>query len=119
MEQTFRNYQINHKFQEKGGRNYFWKLRKKKVKKLKTFQKLLEQISQNPQYNQSRQSQSSRGNVYEKTDQELGISGNTTGNWHTSQPNNPSEKTIFGSNKVKEQHETIKLQNEEVMHRNI
>ena len=31
--------------------------------------------------------------------------------------NNPSEKTIFGSNKIKEQHETMKLQNEEVIHR--
>ena len=29
--------------------------------------------------------------------------------------NNPSEETIFGSNKIKEQHETMKLQNEEVM----
>ena len=34
-------------------------------------------------------------------------------------PNNPSEETIFGSNKVKEQHETKELQSEEVMHRNI
>ena len=32
--------------------------------------------------------------------------------------NNPSEETIFGSNKIKEQHETMKLQNEEVMFRN-
>ena len=30
-------------------------------------------------------------------------------------PNDPSEETIFGSNKIKEQHETMKLQNEEVM----
>ena len=28
--------------------------------------------------------------------------------------NNPSEETIFGSNKIKKQHETTKLQNEEV-----
>ena len=32
--------------------------------------------------------------------------------------NNPSEETIFGSHKIKEQHETMKLQNEEVMLRN-
>ena len=32
--------------------------------------------------------------------------------------NNPSEETIFESNKIKEQHETMKLQNEEVMLRN-
>ena len=85
MEQHFRNYQINHKFHEKGRGYYCWKLRKskrKKSKKLKTFQnysssfqKLL--ISQSPQYNQGRQSQSSRGNVYKETYQELGISGNT------------------------------------------
>ena len=29
--------------------------------------------------------------------------------------NNPSVETIFESNKIKEQHETLKLQNEEVM----
>ena len=31
---------------------------------------------------------------------------------------NLSEETILGSNKIKEQHETMKLQNEEVMLRN-
>ena len=34
-------------------------------------------MSQSPQHNQSRQSQSSGGNAYEETDQELCISGNT------------------------------------------
>ena len=29
--------------------------------------------------------------------------------------NNPSEETIFGSNRIKKQHETMKLPNEEVM----
>ena len=29
--------------------------------------------------------------------------------------NNPAEKTIFESNKIKEQRETMKLQNKEVM----
>ena len=38
------------------------------------------------------------------------ISGNT-GTYQ----NNPCEKTIFGSNKIKEQHETMTFQNEEVM----
>ena len=43
----------------------------------KTFQKLLEYISQSPQYNQSRHSHS-RENVYEATDQQqVEISGNT------------------------------------------
>ena len=32
--------------------------------------------------------------------------------------NNLSEETIFESNKIKEQHETVKLQNEKVMLRN-
>ena len=32
--------------------------------------------------------------------------------------NNPSEETVSGSNKIKEQHKTIKLQNEDVMLRN-
>ena len=57
----------------------------------------------------SRMSQNSRENFYEETDQELHISGNT---------GTIPEETIFGSNKVKEQHETMKLQNEEVMLRN-
>ena len=29
--------------------------------------------------------------------------------------NNPSEETLFGNNRIKKQHETTKLQNEEVM----
>ena len=32
--------------------------------------------------------------------------------------NNPSAEAIFGSNKIKEEHETTKLQNEEVMLKN-
>ena len=56
----------------------------------------------------------SRGNFYEETDQELDISGNTS----TIQLNNPSEETIFASNKIKEQYETMNLQNKEVMLRN-
>ena len=104
MEQHFKNYQINHKFQKKG--RILLEIEKMESKKLKTFQKLLEQISQSSQYNQSRQSQSSRGNAYEETDQELDISGNT-GNIHYL--NNPSEKTIFRSNKIKEPNETVKL----------
>ena len=42
---------------------------------LKSFRKLLRQISQSPQYNQRRESQRSRANAYEETDQELDISG--------------------------------------------
>ena len=32
--------------------------------------------------------------------------------------NNPSEEATFGSNKIEEEHETMKLQNEEVMPKN-
>ena len=94
-------------------------IEKKESKTLNTFQKLLNQIRQSPQDNQSRQEgQSSRRNVYEETAKnQLAIasisqaSGNTGTNL-----NNPSKETIFGSNKIKEQHETImKPQNEEVM----
>ena len=35
-----------------------------------------------------------------------------------SQLNNPSEEVIFGSNKLKEENETMTLQNEEVMLKN-
>ena len=52
-------------------------IQKKEIKKLKSFQKLLEEISQSSWENQSRQSQSSRENIYKETDQELDISGNT------------------------------------------
>ena len=52
-------------------------IEKNESKKLKSFQKILEQISQSPQYNQCRQNQSSRGIVYEKNNQELDIAGNT------------------------------------------
>ena len=52
-------------------------IEKKESKKIKIFQKLLEQISQSPQYNQRGQCQSSGRNVYEETDQEIDMSGNT------------------------------------------
>ena len=38
--------------------------------------------------------------------------------WYHTAISNPSEETICGSNKIKEQHERIKLQNEEVILRN-
>ena len=33
--------------------------------------------------------------------------------------NNPSEEAIFGSNKIKEEHKTMKPQNEEVSLKNV
>ena len=84
-------------------------IEKKENKTLNTFQKLLEQISQSPQQNQSRQGQSSRENVFEET-----TKNQVAGDLEIMVPylNNSSEETIFGSNKIKEQHETMKLQNE-------
>ena len=83
-------------------------IEKKESKTLNTFQKLLEQISQSPQYNQSRQGQSSRENVQRK----LPRTSQTYPEILVPYLNNSSEETIFGSNKIKEQHETMKLQNE-------
>ena len=84
-------------------------IEKKESKTLNTFQKLLEQISQSPQYNQSSQDQSSRENVYEETRyQELARDLEIL----VPYLNNSSEETIFGSNKIREQHKTMKLQNE-------
>ena len=54
------------------------KIEKKEIKKLKTVQNLIEQISHSSRYDQRKQSQSIRGYVYEETDQELEISGNTS-----------------------------------------
>ena len=53
--------------------------------------------------------------TYQKTDeQELGIYLEILVPYQ----NNRSEEVIFGSNKIKEEHETMKLQNEEVMLKN-
>ena len=52
---------------------------------------------------------STRGNIYEETDEELGKSGNTGATAMTPYLNKPSEEAIFGSNKIKEEHETMKL----------
>ena len=62
VEPRFRNYQVNHKFQGKRQWILLLEIEKKESKTLclKSFQKILEQISQSPQYNQSRQSQTSR-----------------------------------------------------------
>ena len=84
-------------------------IEKKENKTLNTFQKLLQQISQSPQYNQSSQGQSSKENVYEETRyQELARDLEIL----VPYLNNSSDETIFGINKIKEQHETMKLQNE-------
>ena len=80
---------------------------KKESQTLNTFQKLLEQISQSPQYNQSRQGQSSRENVQRK----LPRTSQTYPEILVPYLNNSSEETIFGSNKIKGQHEKMKLQN--------
>ena len=76
---------------------FFLEIEKKESKTLNTCQKLLKKIRPN----QSRQNQRSRGNIHEKTAHIFS-----------------SEENIFGSNKIKERHEKMKPQNEEVMLRN-
>ena len=114
MEPNFRNYDI-YKLQISGKSEQvlLLEIEKKESKTLNTFQKLLEQISKSPQYNQSRQQgQSSRENVYEET-----AKNQVARHLEILVPylNNPSQETIFRSDKIKEQHETMKLQNEEIM----
>ena len=69
-------------------------------------------MSQSPHYNQSRQSRSSasRRNVYQETDQNLEILLPCV--------DNPCEEAMFGSNQIKEQHETMKLRKEELILKN-
>ena len=80
---------------------------KKESKTLNTFQKLLEQISQSPQYNQSRQ-----GLLEKMSMRKLPRTRARHLEILVPYLNNSSEETIFGSNKIKKQHETMKLQNE-------
>ena len=57
-----------------------------------------------------------RGNVYEETDQEL----LNLAYLEILVPylNDPSEEATFGSNIINEQHDSMKLENEEVMLKN-
>ena len=83
-------------------------IEKKESKTLNNFQKLLEQISQSPEYNQRAGRARAvekmfRGNYQElETYQEILV------------PclNNSSGETTFGSIKITEQRETMKIQNE-------
>ena len=79
---------------------------KTESKKLKSFQKLLNQNSQSPQCNQS----SRRRGVEE-------MFMRTTHIWEYWYLKMYLKKLyfIFRSNKIKEQHEAMKLQNEEIM----
>ena len=52
--------------------------------------------------------------MFKRKPQELSISGNTV----VPYLNNHSEEAIFGNNKIKDEHETMTLQNEEVMLKN-
>ena len=94
VEPHSRNYQINHKFQKKDSGYYCWKLRKRKVKHRKILRN----------YSIKWGNYSIKwGNVYEKTNQEL-----HTGvwkYWYLTYLNSPSEETVFGSDKIKKQHE--------------
>ena len=84
-------------------------IEKEESKTLNNFQKLLKQISQSPQYNQRAGRARAVEKIFRGNYQEL------TRNLEILVPpylNNSSEETIFGSNKIKEQYETMKLQNE-------
>ena len=113
MEQHFRNYHINHKFQEKGRKYFWWKLRKRKVKSwyfFRNYSSRLARILSTIRAGRARAVEEIY--TYEETDQQdRGIYLEIL----VPYLNNPSEEVIFGSNKIKEEHETMKLQNEEVM----
>ena len=101
MEKHFRNYQINHKFQEKGRGYNCLKLRKRKVKT----NNQIPPNGQIPHYNWSR----SQSNIETMFTRKL-IKNQTYLKILLLYLNNPSEETISGSNKIKEQYETMKLQ---------
>ena len=90
------------------------KIEKKESKTRNNFQKLLEQISQRPQYNQSAgwvRTEQRKQNVYEATSYQK-LASQTYLEIMVPYLNNSSEETIFGSNEIKEQRETMKLQYE-------
>ena len=90
-------------------------IEKKESKKLKSFQKLLEQINQS-QYNQSR---AGRAKAVEEM-----FTRKLTKNLAYLQIlvpylNNPSEEVILESQEIREKHEPMKFQNEEVILQNL
>ena len=114
MEQHFRNNQANKKIFRKSQRIFLFGTEKKESKKLKNFQKLLEQISKSTQYNRAGRARTGEEMFKRKLTKNqtyLGIPAYTI-------PNNPSEEAVFGSDKIKEEHKTMTLQNEKVMFQN-
>ena len=104
---SFRNHQINHKLQEKdSGYYYCWKLRKKKVKHQILFRNYSSKLARTLSTIRA-----GRATAVEKM-----FMGKLTRASYLEMLvlylNNSSEETIFASNKIKEQHETMKLQNE-------
>ena len=87
-------------------------IEKKENKTLKTFQKLLEQTNKSSHYRSGR-ARAVEGMFMRKTTKNY-----TCLAILVSYLNNFSEETLFGHYKIKEQYETIKLQNEEVMIKN-
>ena len=73
-------------------------------------------MSQSPQYNQSKQSKSSASteNGYQETDNKSYLEKY----WQLPYLDNLSKEAIFENDEIKEQHETMKLQSEEVMPKN-
>ena len=114
MEPHFKNYQINYKFQEKDRGYYSWKLRKRKVKHQKLFiTTLVDQPEPSVQLEQAELE-----HLAVKENFMMKLTKNQTYLFPeilVPYLNNPSKETMFGSNKIKVQHETMKLQNEDVM----
>ena len=83
-------------------------IEKKESKILNNFQKLLEQIRQSPQYNQRAGRARAVEKMFRGNYQELARHPEIL----VPYLNNSFEETIFGSEKIEEQHETMKLQHE-------
>ena len=95
MEPHVRNYQINHKFEEKDSGYYCWKLRKKKVKHYILFRNCSSRLARALRTIRAAWARKEWKNVYEETSQ-------TYPEILVPQLNNSSEETIFGSNEIKE-----------------
>ena len=113
MKPCFRNYQINYKFQEKRSGYYCWKLRKRKVKHQKIFINYSSRLARALSTIRTGRTRGVGEMFMRKLTKDY-----TYLEILVPYFNNPSEETIYGSNKIKEKHETMKLQNEEVMLRN-
>ena len=114
MEQHFRNYQINHKFDEKGRWYCCWKLRKRKVRNKKNFRNYSSRLARILRIIRAGRARTVEGIFTRKLNKNYAYLEILV-----QYLNNPSsEEAIFGSYKINEGGETMKLENEEVMLKN-